>query len=174
MKNWKKLVAMVLAGVMALAMLTACGGAGGAAGGSVKKDEDVQTEQAVETAMKEKYGVNIKNNGTLKGLAWDALGNVDVSTGLVDKKFKYELKNTENGAVIVKVMTNTKVEGSDGKVNADSSTYIESKKLAEWMENNELFKDITINVGKWVNVGVAAKKVDGKIYVAVAVGVNWK
>lgn len=173
MKNWKKLAAMLLAGVMALAMLTACGGDGGAGGGgSVETYEDVKTERQVQEAIKDTYGVSIKSDGTLKKLAWDALGNVDVSTGLVDKKFKYELKDTENGTAIVKVMTNTKVEGSDGKVNADSSTYIESTKLAGWLKDNNL--DVKFNVGKWVNVGVAAKNINGKIFVAVAVGVNWK
>lgn len=171
MKNMKKFVALVLAGMMALALLVGCS-SDGAGGGTVQTYEDVKTERKVEEAIKDTYGVTIKSDGSLKKLAWDALGNVDVSTGLVDKKFKYELKNTENGTAIVKVMTNTKVEGSDGKVNADSSTYIESTKLADWLKDNDL--DIKLNVGKWVNVGVAAKNINGKIYVAVAVGVNWK
>lgn len=169
MKNWKKIVAMLLAGVMALAMLTACGGVE-----MYDETEDLATEAKVRSAMQEKYSeYNFEYDGTLKKLAWDALGKINVETGKVNKDFKLDI--SKDGIAIVRIMADTSVVGGDDSVNIDSSTVIESGKLAEWMEANNLFKDNVLNlkVGDWVKVEVAAKKVDGKIYVAVAVGVNW-
>ena len=170
MKNWKKLVAMVLAGVMALAMLTACGGVE-----MYDETEDLATEAKVRSAMQKEYGSDYKfeYDGTLKKLAWDALGSINVETGKVNKDFKLDI--SKEGIAIVRIMADTNVVGGDDSVNVDSSAVIESGKLAEWMEANNLFKDkvLDLKVGDWVKVEVAAKKVDGKIYVAVAVGVNW-
>lgn len=169
MKNWKKLAALLLAGVMALAMLTACGGVE-----MYDETEDLATERKVRSAMQSTYSdYNFKHDGTLKDLAWKALGNIDVDTGKVGKDFKLDI--SKDGVAIVRIMTDTKVEGGDDSVNVDSSAVIESGKLAEWMEANGLFKDKALNlkVGDWVKVEVAAKNVNGKIYVAVAVGVTW-
>lgn len=170
MKNWKKLVAMVLAGVMALAMLTACGGVE-----MYDETEDLAAEKKVRTAMQETYGsdFNFKHNGSLKDLAWKTLNKVTINDGNVDKKF--ELNVDKNGIAIVHVKSDLTVDSGDENVNVGSSTVIDSKKLADWMEKNNMFNDklLDLNVGKWVNVGVVAKNVDGKIYVAVAVGVNW-
>lgn len=170
MKNWKKLVAMLLAGVMALAMLTACGGVE-----MYDETEDLAAEKKVRTAMQETYGsdFNFKHNGNLKDLAWKTLNEVTINDGNVDKKF--ELNVDKNGIAIVHVKSDLTVDSGDENVNVGSSTVIDSKKLADWMEKNNMFNDklLDLNVGKWVNVGVVAKNVNGKIYVAVAVGVNW-
>lgn len=170
MKNWKKIVAMLLACVMTLAMLTACGGVE-----LYDETEDLATESKVRTAMQQKYGSDytFKHDGALKDLAWDALSKINVETGKVDKNFKLDIN--KNGIAVVRIMTDTRVESGDDSVNVDSSAVIASGKLAEWMEANNLFKDSALNleVGGLVKVEVAAKKVDGKIYVAIAVGVNW-
>lgn len=176
MKNWKKLVAMLLAGVMALAMLTACGGAGGAAGGSVKKDEDIQTEQTIIREMNKKAGgASFTNNGTLKDVAWESLSKIDTETGSIKWSDAHTVKTTDGKTVFVNVATSGNVGYGDKNVTANNVTSVESSKLLDWMESNNLFHEIDFALtNRWVDIGVAAKKVDGKVYVAVAVSVNWK
>lgn len=177
MKNWKKLAAMLLAGVMALAMLTACGGDGGAGGGSTaKKDEDVQTEQAIIQEMSKKAGsTSFSNNGTLKNVAWETLSKIDTDTGSIKWSDAHTVKTTDGKTIFVNVATNGDVGYGDKNVTANNVTSLESSKLLDWMESHNLFHDIDFKlVNRWVDVGVAAKKINGKVYVAVAVSVSWK
>lgn len=178
MKNWKKLAAMLLAGIMALAMLTACGGDGsGAAGGSsAKKDEDVQTEQAIIQEMNKKAGsTSFTNNGTLKNVAWETLSKIDTETGSIKWSDAHTVKTTDGKTVFVNVATNGSVVSGEKNVTANNVTSLDSSKLLDWMESHNLFHNIDFALtNRWVDIGVAAKKIDGKVYVAIAVSVNWK
>lgn len=175
MKNWKKLVAILLVGVMALAMLTACGG--GAAGGStVKKDEDVATEQKIMVALNEKSGkggASIQNNGALKDVAWKHLTEVIEKGDAVTWNDAHRFTTADGKLTYINVATSGSASNSNGKVDVSNVTNIESDKLLDWLEQHGLFHNVDVNVmTKRVNVGVVAKKVDGKIYVAVAVSVT--
>ena len=66
MKKMKRLVAGLLAGVMVLAMLTACGGTGNDA--ATAKFEG-KVEQAYMTKLNEKFGENFENDAAIKKLA---------------------------------------------------------------------------------------------------------
>ena len=70
MKKFKKLVALILVGVMAMAMLTACGGGGGGS-----KSFATEVEDAVFSVYSQAFGVKT-NDAEAKKLAQTALGYV--------------------------------------------------------------------------------------------------
>ena len=66
MKKMKRLVAVLLAGIMALAMLTACGGKPSTPGSS---EFETKVEQAYMAKLNETFGENFKNDDAIKKLA---------------------------------------------------------------------------------------------------------
>ena len=66
MKMFKRFAAALLAGIMALAMLTACGGIGNDAA-TAKFEASV--EQAYMAKLNEKFGENFENDAAIKKLA---------------------------------------------------------------------------------------------------------
>lgn len=174
MKKWMRFAAIVLAGVMTLLMFTACS--------EGSSDHDTAAETAVMSAINEKRGVNASftNNTTLKNIAWESLCKINAETGKIqwDQAHK-TIYDQESGKVtIVNVATNGGVSWNDGKIEVNAQAY-EQSNLDALLEHCNLFirKDFNIDFNlnsKWVNVGVAAKRINGKTYVAVAVEVNTK
>lgn len=173
MKNWKKLVALLLSAVMVLALFTAC---------SDSSDHDTEAEAAVMSAINEKRGVSASftNNTTLKNIAWESLGKINAENGKIewDQAHKTLYDKNTGKITIVNVATNGGISWSDGKVQVNAQAY-EQSNLDALLEHCNLFirKDFSIDFNlnsKWVNVGVAAKRINGKTYVAVAVEVNTK
>ena len=70
MKKMKRLVAVLLAGIMALAMLTACGGTPSTPSSS---EFEKKVEQAYMAKLNETFGVNFNNDDAIKKLAVDYL-----------------------------------------------------------------------------------------------------
>ena len=64
MKKLKRLAAVLLAGIMALALLTACGGSG-----SDNPKFDAEVESAYLTALNKKFGKEFENDADIKTLA---------------------------------------------------------------------------------------------------------
>lgn len=73
MKKMKRLVAVLLAGIMALAMLTACGGTTGTPGSS---EFEAKVEQAYMEELNKTLSVNFNNDDAIKKLAVDYLQEV--------------------------------------------------------------------------------------------------
>lgn len=85
MKHLKKLAALLLVGVLALSLLTACGGGGGST------SADAQAETAVMAAINENRSVNsakLQNSSELRKIA-----NLDLDAaikwGNLSSSFKY-------------------------------------------------------------------------------------
>mgnify|MGYP000696308233 FL=1 len=156
MKKLKKFAALLLVGVMALALLTACGGGG--------SGEDAQAEASVMTAINGKRtAAKLDNDAERKAVASqnidyvvkhgfgpfssDVRFNVDTDH-IKDGKFgftfvaKYDYKDTKLDELIKKI---TNGNGTDIKSN---------------------------HVDNWTNVGVVVKTVNGQTYIAVSVAID--
>lgn len=156
MKKLKKFAALLLVGVMALALLTACGGGG--------SGEDAQAEASVMTAIngKRTAAAKLDNDAERKAVASqnidyvvngfgpfssDVRFNVDTDH-IKDGKFgftfvaKYDYKDTKLDELIKKI---TNGNGTDIKSN---------------------------HVDNWTNVGVVVKTVNGQTYIAVSVAID--
>lgn len=151
MKKMKRLVAVLLAGIMVLAMLTACGG------GSFTPTSDVEKAEALYMdAYNTALGADYKNDAELKNQA---------------KQFLEENLNADGTLKIDGKMTVTK---KDGKV-WTTVTILGSKNVPYGITSEELAnKDkVIVNVDdttKKITTGLAvgAVKKGDKIYVAIA------
>ena len=151
MKHLKKLAALLLVGVLALSLLTACGG-----GGSTSAD--AQAEAAVMTAINQNRpvsSVKLQNSSELRKIA-----NLDLDAaikwGNLSSSFKYvdhtDLKNGKFGG--------TFIAKCDYK-NTDLAKLIKT--------------DTNINshyMDKWSDVGVVVRTVDGQTYIAISVAID--
>lgn len=100
MKHLKKLASLLLVGVLALSLLTACGGSG-------STSQDAQAEAAVMTAINQNRSVNsakLQNSSELRKIA-----NLDLDAaikwGNLSSSFKYvdhtDLKNGKFGGTFI-------------------------------------------------------------------------
>ena len=169
MKKFKKLVALILVGVMAMAMLTACGGGGGGS-----KSFATEVEDAVFSVYSQAFGVKT-NDAEAKKLAQTALGYVK------DGKF-YE-KDFEDHCITVdeakyQIMIAMPIPDADANDNYNYYTVMEitPEMLAELKaadipvedikEINEMLKKYETMGCNVTGLGVAAKTINGKTYAA--------
>ena len=161
MKKMKRLVAVLLAGIMALAMLTACGG------GSFTPTSDVEKAEALYMdAFNTALGTNYENDADLEKLAKQVLDeNLDEDGNLKNGK---EMIFSENaGNSVYRVVTILAQQGN--------------KKVPYGITSEELAnKDkVIVNVDqttKKVTTGLAvgAVKKGDKVYVAIAMTKDMK
>ena len=156
MKNLKKFVALLLAGVMAMVMLTACGGNGPS--GNMKEDKDAETK------VLSKYStstVTAKNNKELKAEAEKFLDEkIDASVGIGGYKFVFggDVKGKDKEYLTVLVAANFSY---DDTLLSGILTEI-SKRV-----NTDAKVDINQN-GTWTDIGVVVKSDTKQSYMAVA------
>ena len=153
MKHLKKLAALLLVGVLALSLLTACGG-----GGSTSAD--AQAETAVMAAINQNRPVNsakLQNSSELRETARRDL-DAAIKFGNLSSSFRYvdhtDLKNGKFGY--------TFIAKCDYK-NTDLAKLIKT--------------DTNINshyMDKWSEVGVVVRTVDGQTYIAISVAIKTK
>lgn len=156
MKHLKKLAALLLVGVLALSLLTACGGGGGST------SADAQAETAVMAAINENRSVNsakLQNSSELRKIA-----NLDLDAaikwGNLSSSFKYvdhtDLKNGKFGG--------TFIAKCDYK-NTDLA------KLIKTVTNINSY-----NMNKWSEVGVVVRtdKDSGQTYIAISAVFKFK
>lgn len=146
MKHLKKLAALLLVGVLALSLLTACGG-----GGSTS--QDAQAEAAVMAAINENRPANdkLQNSSELRETAKRDL-DAAIKLGNLSSSFKYvdhtDLKNGKFGG--------TFIAKCDYK-NTDLAKLIKT--------------DTNINShnrNSWSDVGVVVRTDNGQTYIAIS------
>ena len=96
MKKMKRLVAVLLAGIMALAMLTACGGTPGTPGSS---EFEGKVEKAYMAKLNETFGTEFNNDAAIKKLAVDYIQEVSGAPTLSNTalwKHENPTANTQN------------------------------------------------------------------------------
>lgn len=147
MKNLKKFVALLLAGVMAMVMLTAC--SGGGAGSNLKEDTDAETK------VLGKYSTSttsVDNNKELKAKAEKFLNEkLDVSGSIFGYKYVlgYRAEGKTENAEFLTVLVAANVTYKDtllGVILDEISRKINT--------------DTNVNInqdGNWTKIGVVVK-----------------
>ncbi len=174
MKMLKKMAALLLAGVMALALFTACGD--DSAPSFVQKAED-----ATFASIKAATGIQV-NDADLKKLAESKIDLIDTEKGTFDykksysdedaKKFQKDVYTTGKGS-----MTMALPLMKDGKM--QNGTYevmeITADNIGSLNQGTDTMHDLLEKMAsangmsiKITKIGVAAKTVNGKTYAAIA------
>lgn len=153
MKHLKKLAALLLVGVLALSLLTACGGSG-------STSQDAQAEAAVMAAINENRPVSsakLQNSSELRKIANQDL-DVAIKSGNLSSSFTVkshtDLKNGKFGY--------TFIAKCDYK-NTDLAKLIKTD-----TNSNSKYMD------KWSDVGVVVRtnKDNGQTYIAISVAID--
>lgn len=176
MKMLKKMAALLLAGVMALALFTACGDE------APSKSMADQAADVAFGAMKQATGIQV-NDADLKKLAESKIDLIDTEKGTFDykksysdedsQKFLKDLNSTGKGS-----MTMALPLMKDGKMQ-NNGTYevmeITADNIGSLNQGTDTVQDLLDEMAsaygvsvKITKIGVAAKTVNGKTYAAIA------
>lgn len=178
MKKMKRLVAVLLAGIMALAVLTACSGTPGDSGNPEFEDK---VEQAYMAELNNTFGANFNNDAAIKKLAVNYIQEVSGKQTLSAKalwKAENPTANTQNQIMVCfdpVQSTNEKYlklyyEADKAEKITPDATNIAGLKLT-W----DTVQSMAAASGKKVELtalGVGAKTIGGKTYVAIGIGVK--
>lgn len=178
MKKMKRLVAVLLAGVMVLAMLTACGGTGNNAD-TAKFEATV--EQAYMAKLNEKlkatYGEkfeNFENDETIKNLAVERIVAMADKETLTYKELWTKDETTEktqNWVMICYDVQNTGKYVMSSYEAAQAET-ITPKNIDTFWSFAQMKRADVGQTAKFTALGVGVKTIDGKTYVAIGVRVE--
>ena len=170
MKLFKRFAAALLVGVMALAMLTACGG--GSAPKSLGQQAEELMMQAMNLAMQADGKESLQNDPTMKNVIYEALGHVD-ENGKIDAKYLPQGENLENALKTGKAGTITVYEITDKDGSAEVITQEsvnEMRKMVEQLKQQLSKQDDgePANKSEVTDVkkfAVATRVVNGKTYI---------
>ena len=153
MKHLKKLAALLLVGVLALSLLTACGG-----GGSTSAD--AQAETAVMAAINQNRPVNsakLQNSSELRKIANQDL-DAAIKFGNLSSSFTYkdhtDLKNGKFGGTFI---AKCDYKNTDLAKLIKTDTNINSH-----------------NMNSWSDVGVVVRTDNGQTYIAISAVFKFK
>lgn len=174
MKMLKKMAALLLAGVMAMALLTACGDDSTPSFGK-------QVEDATFASVKASTGIQV-NDADLKKLAESKIDLIDTEKGTFDYKKSYSTEDSEKFLADLKStgkgsMTMALPLMKDGKM--QNGTYevmeITADNIGSLNQGTDTMHDLLEKMAsangmsiKITKIGVAAKTVNGKTYAAIA------
>ena len=171
MKKLTKLTSLLLAGIMALAMLTACGGIGNDA--ATAKFE-AKAEQVYMAKLNDAFGKEFKNDDAIKNLAVKHIeAMASKETLSMDELWAEEklTEKTQNWVMICYDHTeNGYVMSSYEAANAETIT--PDEKTIDAFLNLAWTKAHAGNTAKFTALGVGVKTIDGKTYVAIGVRVE--
>lgn len=152
MKHLKKLAALLLVGVLALSLLTACGGSG-------STSQDAQAEAAVMAAINQNRPANdkLQNSSELRETAKRDL-DAAIKFGNLSSSFKYvdhtDLKNGKFGYTFI---AKCDYKNTDLAKLIKTDTNINSKYMDKWSD---------------VGVVVRTNKDNGQTYIAISVAID--
>ena len=152
MKHLKKLAALLLVGVLALSLLTACGGSG-------STSQDAQAEAAVMAAINQNRPANdkLQNSSELRETAKRDL-DAAIKFGNLSSSFKYvdhtDLKNGKFGGTFI---AKCDYKNTDLAKLIKTDTNINSH-----------------NMYSWSDVGVVVRTFDGQTYIAISAVFKFK
>lgn len=170
MKKMKRLVAVLLAGIMALAMLTACGGTGNDA--ATAKFE-AKAEQVYMAKLNDAFGKEFKNDDAIKNLAVKHIEAMASKETLSMDELWAEEKLTEKTQNWVMICYD--VSQSNGKAYVKSSYEADNaetitpnqKSIDAFLNLAQMKRGQVGNTAKFTALGVGAKTINGKTYVAI-------
>lgn len=145
MKHLKKLAALLLVGVLALSLLTACGGGGGST------SADAQAETAVMAAINQNRSDKLQNSSELRETAKRDL-DAAIKLGNLSSSFRYvdhtDLKNGKFGGTFI---AKCDYKNTDLAKLIKTDTNINSH-----------------NMNSWSDVGVVVRTDNGQTYIAIS------
>ena len=175
MKKMKRLVAVLLAGIMALAMLTACGGTPGTPGSS---EFENKVQQAYMVKLNEAFGTKFNNDAAIKKLAVDYIQEVSGAPTLNSNtlwKHENPTANTQNQVMVCfDPMQSTGNEYVKFYYEVDKAENFtpDATNIATLKLTWETFQQITGNKVELTALGVGAKTIGNKTYVAIGFGMK--
>lgn len=159
MKNLKKFVALLLAGVMAMVMLTACSGGGGSSAGEVKTGEETKAVKLI--------GNDAKNDKELRAVAE---GHLDKDYHKLDTQFKFLGYAGAFKAYTDKVgndLAITIIARYDYKDTLLSDVLNRISNYVDTDHNANLKQD-----GDWTNIGIVVKGNNQQSYIGISVRIK--
>ena len=177
MKKMKRLVAVLLVGIMALAMLTACGGTGNDA---ATAEFEAKVEQAYMAELNKTFG-EFENDAAIKKLAVDHIGKMAGKETLSYTELwakEYPTETTQNQVMICydpdqstfNACVKFCYEADKAEMITPDETNINDLKHA--LEALQLKALLTGKKADLTALGVGTKTIDGKTYVAIGVRVE--
>ena len=164
MKMFKRFAAALLAGVMVLAMLTACGGAGASTIGEEFENKFIATLNTLRGEDAEE----LKNDTVLhdRALAQLAKINEDGTIVVTDAYTSITTPNADGKSVtVVAINVATKGDPVNGVVQAEEITAASLDKITTDGANEN-----TVAIMRALKkIGIATKVINGKTYVAIAI-----
>ena len=171
MKKIKRLAAVLLAGIMALALLTACGGSG-----SDNPEFDAEVESAYLYALNKAFGTSFENDDAIRALA---VSHVAENSGADSLTGEMLWKTEGDGKTMVRqVMLCWELKKDTGK--GYVPLFYEAAKTEAIKANNTNVQVLLSTVNKEIAnadkngitleltaLGVGAKTIGGKTYVAI-------
>ena len=155
MKKLKKFAALLLVGVMALALLTACGGGGGPT-----------EEQKVLAQISQEKGVQATNDAKLREVSERNLNedlNAQFKILVHAGAFNFHTDTLEGDLVIT---ITARYDYKDTLLNAVL------KKISEHVDTNN---GVTVNQnGDWSNIGVVVKGNNEQSYIGISIRIKGK
>ena len=178
MKKMKRLVAVLLAGIMALAMLTACGGTPGTPGSS---EFETKVEQAYMAKLNEAFGTEFNNDAAIKKLAVDYIQEVSGAPTLSNTalwKHENPTANTQNQVMVCfdpAQSTGNEYVKFYYEVDKAENITPDATNIATLKLTWDTIQKLAANNGKTIELtalGVGAETIGDKTYVAIGFRVN--
>ena len=171
MKKIKRFAAVLLAGIMALALLTACGGSG-----SDNPEFDAEVESAYLDALNKAFGTSFENDDAIRALAVTHIAEKSGADSLTSESV---WKTEGNGKTVVRqVMLCWELKKDTGK--GYVPLFYEAAKTDAIKANYTNVQALLLTVNKerdgakengrtleLTALGVGAKTIGGKTYVAI-------
>ena len=178
MKMFKRFAAALLAGIMALAVLTACGGTGSGSGNS---EFEAKVEQAYMKELNNTFATNFNNDAAIKKLAVNYIKEVSGAPTLSNTalwKHENPTANTQNQVMVCfDPMQSTGNEYVKFYYEVDKAENItpDATNIATLKLTWDTIQSMTAASGKKVELtalGVGAKTIGDKTYVAIGIGMK--
>lgn len=166
MKKLSKIVALLLAGALTMLLFTACGGTGNDAA-TAKFEANV--EQAYMAKLNEKFGENFENDAAIKKLAVEYIEKMaNKETLTKDELWTKEepTEKTQNWVMICYDVQNTGKYVMSSYEAAQAET-ITPKNIDTFWSFAQMKRANVGQKAKFTALGVGAKTINGKTYVAI-------
>ena len=166
MKMFKRFAAALLAGVMVLAMLTACGGGSGSGTSTIGEEFENKYIAAINTLRGEKAG-NLENDTDLRNKALAQLAKIkeDGTIAAPDANTSIVTPSADGKSVtVVMISVGTKGEPDKGVCQAKEIT---AESLDE-ITPDSAGTDVVEALRALKKIGIATKVINGKTYAAIA------
>ena len=166
MKMFKRFAAALLAGVMVLAMLTACGGGSGSGTSTIGEEFENKYIAAINTLRGENAG-NLENDTDLRNKALAQLAKIkeDGTIAATDANTSIVTPSADGKSVtVVMISVGTKGEPDKGVCQAKEIT---AESLDE-ITPDSAGSDVVEALLALKKIGIATKVINGKTYAAIA------